>query len=67
MPKNRTAYKNKYNLENYERVNLTFPKGEKEQYQQHAEKRGESLNAFIRRAIARQIEEDNRTGADAEE
>ena len=51
--------------ERYDYINLTVPKGDKTSFQEHAEKHGESLNAFIRRAVARQIEEDNK--ADAEE
>ncbi|MBQ8075502.1 MAG: hypothetical protein IJ237_05905 [Oscillospiraceae bacterium] len=50
----------KYNLENYDRVELRLPKGKKEIVKGHAEKQGESLNAFINRAIDTTIEADNR-------
>lgn len=47
---------NKYMKENYDRVNLTMPKGEKEAVKAHAEARGESVNAFINRAIKEAME-----------
>ena len=50
---------NKYMKENYDRVNLTMPKGKKESVQAHAEARGESVNAFINRAIDEVMERDN--------
>lgn len=49
---------NKYMKENYDRVNLTFPKGKKELIKTHAESRGESVNAFINRAIDETMERD---------
>ncbi|MBE6605940.1 MAG: Arc family DNA-binding protein [Ruminococcaceae bacterium] len=53
-----TAYKNKFISEKYDRVNLTLPKGKKEELQKHAEKNKESLNGFINRAINEAIERD---------
>ncbi len=47
---------NKYMKENYDRINLTVPKGGKERVKAHAESRGESVNAFINRAIDETIE-----------
>lgn len=49
---------NKYMKENYDRVNLTMPKGKKEIVQAHAESQGESVNAFINRAIDEAMERD---------
>ena len=49
---------NKYMRENYDRVNLTMPKGRKDEVKAHADTRGESLNAFINRAIDSQIQRD---------
>ena len=49
---------NKYMKENYDRVNLTMPKGEKDAVKAHAEARGESVNAFINRAIDETMERD---------
>ena len=42
-----TRAKNKYNAENYERVSLSVPKGDKEKYKAAAEAAGKSLNQFI--------------------
>lgn len=42
---------NKYMAANYDRINLTVPKGQKEVIQAHAEANGESVNGFINRAI----------------
>lgn len=56
--KTSAASKNKYNAMVYDRVALTVPKGLKEQLQQHAASRGESLNGFINRAIMQAVEAD---------
>lgn len=56
---------NKYMRENYDRVNLTMPKGKKDAVQIHAAQRGESVNSFINRAINETMERDN-TGEAAE-
>lgn len=45
------AYNNKYNKDKYDRFSLMLPKGKKEVIQRKAEKNGESVNAFINRAI----------------
>ncbi|MBR0355579.1 MAG: hypothetical protein IJK35_09420 [Oscillospiraceae bacterium] len=50
---------NKYMKENYDRVNLTVAKGKKEQIKAHAESRGESVNAFINRAIDETMERES--------
>jgi len=47
---------NKYMKENYDRINLTVPKGKKETIQAHAEQDGESVNGFINKAIDEKIE-----------
>ena len=47
---------NKYMKDNYDRVNLTLPKGQKGRIKAHAESRGESVNAFINRAISETLE-----------
>lgn len=49
---------NKYMAANYDRINLTVPKGKKDTIQAHAEAQGESVNGFINRAIDRQISQD---------
>lgn len=50
---------NKYMKENYDRVNLTMPKGKKEAVQTHAAQRNESVNAFINRAIDEAMDRDS--------
>ena len=49
---------NKYVKENYDRINVNMPKGRKEAVKAHAETQGESLNAFINRAILEAMERD---------
>lgn len=50
---------NKYVKNNYDRVNVTFPKGRKDELKKHAAGMGESLNSFINRAIHETVERDN--------
>lgn len=54
-----TEYKNKWQQENRERINLVVGKGQKDIIKAHAEARGESVNGFLNRAIAETIERDN--------
>ena len=44
-------YKNSWIAEKLDRINLTVPKGKKEQIKAFADASGESVNAFINRAI----------------
>ena len=48
---------NKYMAANYDRINLTVPKGRKEEIQAFATQTGESVNGFINRAIGEAIGE----------
>lgn len=48
----------KYNAANYDRVELRLDKGQKEVVKAHADTQGESLNAFINRAITETIARD---------
>lgn len=50
---------NKYVKNNYDRINVTFPKGQKEKLREHAKKQNESVNAFIVRSVSETIERDN--------
>ena len=50
---------NKYAKNNYDRVNVTMPKGKKETIQAHAAAQGESVNGFINRAIDHEMERDS--------
>jgi len=54
-----SEYRNKWIAEKLDRVNLTMPKGQKDVVKAHAEAQGESLNAFINRAIDETMERDN--------
>ncbi len=50
---------NKYVKANYDRINVTMPKGEKEVIQGCAAATGESVNGFIVRAVRERMERDN--------
>lgn len=59
QPKANTAeYKNAWQKENLDRINLTVPKGKKEVIKAHAENTNESVNSFINRAIDETMERD---------
>ena len=47
----KSAYRNKFIAENYDRINLTVPKGQKEAIKARAESQWESVNAYIWRLI----------------
>lgn len=53
MPASKAQQKaqNKWIAKAYDRINLTVPKGKKEEIQAFAEANGESVNGFINRAI----------------
>jgi predicted HicB family RNase H-like nuclease len=59
MGKPSTEAQNRYIAKAYDRVNLTLPKGRKEEVKAHADKQGESLNGFIQRAIDETMQRDN--------
>ncbi len=50
---------NKYMKSNYDRVNLVMPKGKKDVIQVHAAQQGESVNAYINRAIDEAMQRDD--------
>ena len=58
----RTKANNKWNSKAYDRINLTVPKGQKEEIKTHAESMGESVNGFINRAINQTIKTDKKEG-----
>lgn len=58
----RTKANNKWNSKAYDRINLTVPKGQKEEIKTHAESMGESVNGFINRAINQTMETDKEEG-----
>ena len=47
----KSTYRNKFIAENYDRINLTIPKGKKDELKARAEALGESVNAYIWRLI----------------
>ena len=55
----KSEYRNTWIAEKLDRVNLTMPKGQKDTVKAHAESQGESLNAFINRAINETMQRDN--------
>lgn len=60
MPVSKAQQKavSKYMKENYDEIKARIPKGKKEIIKAHAEAQGESLNAFINRAIVDTMERD---------
>lgn len=63
MPVSKAQQKavNKYMVANYDRINLTVPKGQKETIKAHAVLTGESVNGFLQRAIIETIQRDTAT------
>lgn len=53
---------NKYVKANYDRINVTMAKGLRETIKAHAAAQGESVNAFINRAISEAMERDQKGG-----
>lgn len=56
ISKAQQASVNKYVKSNYDRINVTMPKGHRDVIKAHADSRGESVNAFINRAIEEAME-----------
>lgn len=54
----KSAYRNSWIAEKLDRVNLTMPKGRKEEIKAAADKAGLSLNAYINQAIDERMERD---------
>ena len=61
MAERKAKWQNDYIARTYDRINLTVPKGDKDKIKAHAESKGESVNAFINRAIAAQMERDQKS------
>ena len=68
MPASKAQQKavNKYMAANYDRVNLTMPKGRKDEIKAHAETQGQSVNSFIIAAIDEKMERDREGDAESE-
>lgn len=54
----------KYMAANYDEIKIRVSKGHKDEIQSHAAARGESVNAFIGRAIDNQMERDDQEGGE---
>lgn len=52
---NQISYQNEYIKEKYDRINLTVPKGRKEEIKKQAEKAGKSVNEYINSLIDRDL------------
>ena len=53
-----SEYRNGWIAEKLDRINLTVPKGQKDIIKVHAAAQGESVNAFINRAIRETMKRD---------
>lgn len=60
MGKPSTAASARYQKKVYDRVVIFVSKGNKDELKEYAETQGESLNAFIKRAIQETIENDKK-------
>lgn len=49
----------KWDSANLDRISVVIPKGEKDKIKVHAERKGESLNGFVVRAIHETMEREN--------
>ena len=48
----------KYNAKTYEEIKVRVQKGQKEVIKAHADKQGESVNGFVKRAISETMQRD---------
>lgn len=53
--KDNQKHVNKYISNNYDRINVTVPKGEKDRIKEAADKNGESVNSLINRAVFEEV------------
>lgn len=54
---NATKYKNDFQKENYDRLIINVPKGQKQVIQAFAKSQGKSLNGFVTKLIYKAMEE----------
>lgn len=59
MGKTSSVVKDRYNKKVYDEIKVRVSKGKKESIQNYAASKGESLNAFINRAISETIERES--------
>ena len=58
--KRNIQYRNKYNAENYDRINLILPRGKRDSIKNHVHRTGETTNGFIKRAIDETMARDDK-------
>lgn len=51
-------YNNQFSRENYDRIGLMVPKGQKKAIQDAAQTAGMSVNEYVKKAVAAQMERD---------
>lgn len=69
MGKTSSKVKDKYNAKAYDEIKLRVKKGDKDKIKDHAERKGESVNGFINKAIEEKMQRDSsgdNTAADRE-
>lgn len=59
MGKTSSKVKDRYNAKAYDEIKLRVPKGEKDIIKTHADKVGESVNGYIKKAIDERMEREN--------
>ena len=59
VPEKQKGYSKKYIQEKLDEIKLRVPKGQKALIQAHADQTGESVNAFIYRAITEAMDRDS--------
>lgn len=52
---NQITYQNEYIKEKYDRINLTVPKGRKDEIKKQAAKEGKSVNEYINNLIEKAL------------
>lgn len=65
MGKTSSKVKDRYNAKVYEEIKVRVYKGEKDKIKTHADRRGESLNGFVKRAIDETMERDENNAQEA--
>lgn len=60
MGKTSSAVKDRYNAKAYDEIKVRVPKNKKDEIKAHAESKGESVNAFINRAIDEAMDRDTK-------
>ena len=64
MPTTKASQKavSKYRKKNYDMIQISVPKGQRDIIKSAADAAGESVNAYIKKAITERMERDNKSG-----